>query len=130
MSKESDIKAVKDALQQWMSSLDNGDLQGMLDTCDPEAITANENMPTTVGIDHIREKYEPRIQASTFESTFSTENLNFYGNFALIMGTFETKMTNKSTGESRIGNGRLALGYQRHPDGSWKMVFDMDNNAQ
>lgn len=126
MSDTDDVKAV---LNKWLSSLDAGDLQGMLDTCDPECITANEKTPTAIGIDHIREKYGPRIEAATFKSGFEIEHMALYGDFAIIIGHFDVEMTSKATGEKGGGKGRLALGYRRHEDGSWKMVLDMDNNA-
>lgn len=126
MSDTDDVKAV---LDKWLTSLDSGNLQGMLNTCDPECIIANENTPTTVGVDHIRAKYAPRIEAATFKSGFEIEHMAIYGDFAIIMGHFDVEMTNKASGEKGSGSGRLALGYRRHEDGSWKMVLDMDNNA-
>lgn len=123
---QEDVKAV---LDKWLTSLDAGDLQGMLETCDPECITANERTPTTVGVDHIRDKYAPRIEAATFKSGFEIEHMAIYGDFAIVMGHFLVKMTNRKTGETGGGSGRLVLGYRRHEDGSWKMVLDMDNNA-
>lgn len=125
----SDQDAVKAVLNQWLTSLDSGDLQGMLDTCDPEVITANQRTPTTIGIESVAAKYAPRIAAATFQSGFEIEHLAIYGDFAIIMGFFDAKTTNKKTGETGGGSGRLVLGYRRHTDGSWKMVLDMDNNA-
>jgi ketosteroid isomerase-like protein len=126
MSDQDDVKA---AVDQWLVSLDSGNLQGMLDTCDPEVVTANERMPTTVGIQAVAEKYEPRIAAATFQSGFEIERTAVYGDFAMVIGIFSVKTTNKQTGETGGGSGRLALGYRRHGDGSWKLILDMDNNA-
>lgn len=129
MNKQSDVDAVKEAIQQWLTCLDNDDLQGMLDTCDPEVITANEKAPTTIGIEHIRTKYEPRMKAATFNSTFTTEHLAIYDSVAIAVGNFSIQMVDKKSGETKEGTGRLALAYRRHTNGTWKMVFDMDNNA-
>lgn len=126
MSDENDVKA---AVDQWLTSLDAGNLQGMLDTCDPECIVANERTPTTIGIDHIATKYGPRIEAAMFKSGFDVEHTAIYGDFAIVMGHFDVEVTDKASGKIGGGSGRLALGYRRHADGSWKMVFDMDNNA-
>lgn len=124
-----DQKNVQAVVDKWLTSLDAGDLQGMLDTCDPECITANERTPTAVGVDHIREKYAPRIEFATFNSGFTTEHMAIYGDFAFVMGHFTVETTAKETGEKGGGSGRLLLGYRRHDDGLWKMVLDMDNNA-
>lgn len=123
---KNDVQAVVD---KWLTSLDAGNLQGMLDTCDPDCITANEKTPTTVGIDYIRDKYAPRIAAADFKSSFSTEHMAIYGDFAVVVGHFTVEMTFKEDGKKGGGSGRLLLGYRRHDDGTWKMVFDMDNNA-
>lgn len=124
-----DKDAIKAMLNQWLTSLDKGDLQGMLDTCDPEVVVANQNTPTTIGIEAIREKYAPRLAAATFKSGFEIEHLAVYGDFAVLIGHFDVQMTNKESGETGGGSGRLGLNYRRHPDGSWKMILDMDNNA-
>lgn len=124
-----DEDKVKAAVDQWLNSLDAGNVQGMLDTCDPEVITANEKTPTAIGIDHIRNKYTPRIEAATFKSGFETEHMAIYGDFAIVMGQFDVEVTDKTSGEKGGGSGRLALAYRRHEDGSWKLILDMDNNA-
>lgn len=124
-----DKDAINAALNQWLTSLDSGDLQGMLDTCDPEVVVANQDTPTTVGIDAIRDKYAPRIAAMRFKSGFEIEHLAVYGDLAVLIGEFDVETTNKETAAIGGGSGRLGLVYRRHPDGSWKMLLDMDNNA-
>lgn len=126
---EQDKKDVQAVVDTWLTSLDSGNLQGMLDTCDPECITANEQTPTTIGVDHIRTKYAPRIEAADFNSSFTTEHMAIYGDFAVVIGHFTVEMTSKADGKKGGGSGRLLLGYRRHEDRSWKMVVDMDNNA-
>lgn len=101
----------------------------MLNTCDPDVIVANEKTPTTIGVAHIREKYTPRMKAATFKSSFEPQHIAIYDNFAVVIGNFDVQATDKITKEVGGGSGLLALGYHRHDDGSWEMVFDMDNNA-
>lgn len=124
----SDAEAVRAVVDRWMACLDAGDLEGMLATCDPEVVVANERQPTTFGIEAIREKFAPRIAAARTRSSFETEHLAVYDGFALVVGRFRVEATDKATGETRTAEGRLALNYRRHADGSWKMLFDMDNN--
>lgn len=123
------IEDVKTALNEWMVGLDTGDLERMIATCDPEVVICNERQPTTIGIPAVRNKYGPRIEAATFESTYEIQHLKVYGDFALIIGHFTVKTTNKATGEVGGGEGRLALCYRRHEDGRWKFILDVDNNA-
>ena len=123
-----DIEDVKAVLNKWLTSLDSGNLEGMLETCDENVVVANEGQPTTIGIKAIADKYAPRIEAATFNSTFDIQHIAAYGDFALVVGHFGVESTNKATGDKSGGSGRLAINYRRHNDGSWKMILDMDNN--
>lgn len=123
-----DIDNVKAVLDQWLVGLDSGDLEKMAATCDPDVVVCNEHQPTTVGVQAIRDKYAPRIAAATFKSGFDIQHMKVYGDFALIIGHFDVEATDKASGAKKAVEGRLALNYRRHPDGSWKMVLDMDNN--
>ncbi|WP_299948873.1 DUF4440 domain-containing protein [uncultured Ruegeria sp.] len=125
-----DIEAIKLVLNEWLDGLDSGDLERMEKTCDPEVVVCNEYQPTTIGIQAIRDKYGPRIEANSFSSTFDIEHLKVYGDMALLVGRFTVAVSNKSSGETGSGQGRIALIYRRHPDGSWKMQLDIDNNDQ
>lgn len=126
----SDIDLIKGALNQWLEGLDSGNLEQMIATCDPDAVLCNQNQPTTVGVQAVRDKYEPRIKASTFVSGFDLQHIKVYGDFALAVGRFSVEATDKASGKSGGGQGRLVLGYRRHPDGSWKMLLDVDNNDE
>ncbi|MEM8975132.1 MAG: nuclear transport factor 2 family protein [Pseudomonadota bacterium] len=125
----SDIDDVKHALNEWLDGLDSGDLERMLATVDPEAVTCNEHQPTGYGIDAVREKYAPRIEASTFKSGFDVEHIKVYDSFAVIVGFFTVELTDKTSGQKGGGKGRLLLVYRQHADG-WKMIVDMDNNDE
>jgi len=127
-TKQKDIQDVTDTLYLWMESLDKGDLDQLVATCDPEAITCNERQATTVGSEAIREKYAPRIASATFKSEFDLQQIKVYGDMAIIIGIFNTKMTSKESQMESSAQGRLVLVYRRHDDGSWKMILDVDNN--
>ncbi|MEP2706839.1 MAG: DUF4440 domain-containing protein [Roseibium sp.] len=124
----SDIENVKTALGEWLKGLDSGDLERMVRTCDPDVVICNEYQPTTVGIQAVRGKYGPRIATNTFKSGYDIEHIKVYGDLAVLVGRFSVEATNKDSGEAGGGKGRLSLIYRRHPDGSWKLLLDVDNN--
>ena len=126
----STVDDVKHVLNEWLEGLDSGDLERMVSTCDPEVVICNENQPTTIGVQAIRDKYGPRIAAGTFKSGFTIDHLKVYGDLALIVGHFSVEFTDKATGQKGGGRGRLVMNYRRHPDGSWKMLLDIDNNDE
>ncbi len=126
----SDMDDVKAALNEWMEGLDSGDLERMVETCDPEVVVCNEHQATTVGIQAIRDKYGPRIEAGSFESRYDVQHMKIYGDLALLVGHFGVAFTDRASGAKGGGEGRLALIYRRHSDGSWKLLLDIDNNDE
>lgn len=100
----------------------------MVATCDPDVVVCNQGQPTTVGLQAVRDKYGPRIEAATFRSGFDIQHIQLWDDFALMIGRFSVEVTNKETGQVSHGQGRLVLSYRRHPDGSWKLLLDVDNN--
>jgi len=125
-----DIGNVKVALNEWLEGLDNGDLERMVMTCDPEVVVCNEHQPTTVGVQAVRDKYGPRIEVNNFNSGFDVEHIKIYGDLAVLVGHFSVEATDKKTGQKGGGEGRLALVYRRHTDGAWKLLLDIDNNDE
>ena len=124
----SDVEDVTAAVEQWLNGLDTGNLEMMTSTCDEEVVVCNEHQATTIGIQAIRDKYAPKIAAATFKSGFDVQHIRAYGDVALAVGHFDVEVTDKTSGEKQTADGRLALIYRRHQDGTWKVLLDMDNN--
>ncbi|MGG9998770.1 YybH family protein [Pseudovibrio ascidiaceicola] len=123
----SDDENIKSTLSEWLQGLDSGDLERMIGTVDPDAVICNDHRSTGYGIQAVRDKYAPRIEAMTFKSGFEIEHMKVFDGFAVIVGHFTVEATNKTSGEKNSGEGRLLLVYRKHNDG-WKMLVDMDNN--
>ena len=126
----SDIEDIKAVIDTWNNGLDNGNIEQMITTCDPQVITLNNRQPMTVGSQAIRDKYVPRIEAADITSRFDIEHIELYGDVAVVVGEFGGEMKDKKTGEIRTPEGRLTLVYQRGTDGAWKMILDIDNNVK
>lgn len=124
----SDADNVKTAINQWMDSLGAGDLEGMVATCDAEVVICNERQPTTVGIEAVRDKYAPKIAQATIDSGFDIQHLAIHSDTAIAIGHFSVDVTVKESGDKQHVEGRLILVYQKHTDGSWKLILDVDNN--
>jgi len=126
MSKRKEIEAVINA---WNSGLDNGDIEAMISTCHADTLTVNEHQPVTIGIQAIRNKYNPRIAAAEITSGYDIEDLQFFDDVAVVSGRFYGTMKMRDTGEVRRPEGRLVLVYKQDKNGAWKMILDMDNNG-
>ena len=124
----SDFTDLSAALDEWNAALDAGDIERLVATCHPDVIICNERQPTTVGTQALRDKYGPRIAASTFKSTVEILDTKVFGDFAVLVTNFDVKVTDKATGQRGGGSGRLVIGYQRDENGNWLMALDVDNN--
>lgn len=124
----SDINDIKKVISTWNNGLGCGDIERMIETCDPKVITVNNRLSATVGSQAIRDKYVPRIEMADITSGYDIEQLEVFGDVAVVVGRFYGEVKNKVTGEIGKPEGRLVLVYRRTEDGSWKMILDMDNN--
>lgn len=126
MTERNEIQA---AIDEWTNGLDSGDIERMVASCHPDVMTVNERQPVTVGTQAIRDKYNPRIAAAEITSGYDIEDLQIYGDTAIVSGRFYGTMKMRDTGEVKKPEGRLVLGYKRDQTGAWKMFLDMDNNG-
>lgn len=124
-----DIEKLKAALDEWNAALDSGDIERLVATCDPDLIICNEHSPTSMGLQALRDKYAPRLEALTFKSDVEINEIKIFGDFAIMVTHFDVKTTHKETGEQGGGAGRLVIGYRRDEEGDWKMALDVDNNG-
>lgn len=120
---------IEEAIGAWNNGLDRGDIEAMVATCHPNTMTVNERQPVTIGTQGIRDKYVPRIATAEITSGYDIEDLQFFGDVAVVSGRFYGTMKMRDTGEVRSPEGRLVLVYQRDKAGAWKMILDMDNNS-
>lgn len=124
----SDIEKLNRALEEWNAALEHGDIERLLATADENVIICNENQPTMIGMQALRDKYGPRIEAFRFESIVDIQEIRLFGDFAVMVTRFDVKTINKQTSEVSGGSGRLVLGYCRDKTGGWKLALDADNN--
>lgn len=122
-------REIQAAIDVWNNGLDNGDIEAMVSSCDPNCMTVNERQPVTVGLQAIRDKYNPRIAAAEITSGYDIEDLQFFGDVAIVSGRFYGTMKDRKTGGIRKPEGRLVLVYKRDETGGWKMILDIDNNG-
>ncbi len=90
---------IQTAINEWNNGLDNGDIERMVASCHPEVMTVNERQPVTTGTQAIRDKYNPRIAAAEITSGYDIEELQVYGDPAIVSGRFYGTMKMRDTGE-------------------------------
>jgi len=128
---EQDREILEREVKRWLDALDSGDVQGLVDCCDDEMITANEYHETAFGAEYTRKKYAPMLQMFKTDSSWVTEKASIHNDIAVIIGHWDTQAKNKETGEVNGMIGRLLLVYRKDPEsGKWKIWVDMDNNSK
>lgn len=120
---------IEEMITLWNGGLDGNDIEQMVSTCHRDVMTVNERQPVTVGIQAIRDKYSLRIAAAEITSGYDIEELQVFGDVAVVSGRFYGTMKMRDTGDVRSPEGRLVLVYKRDETGAWKMILDMDNNG-
>ncbi len=118
---------VRAAVDTWMTSLDKGDLEGVLGCCHEDIIMANGGSPTATGIATMRERYAPRIAQFAITSGWDEETLIVQGDMSVVVGRYTVAMSPKAGGDDMNIAGRVALTYVRDRDGAWKIIADVDN---
>jgi len=92
---------IEHAINVWNNGLDNGDIEAMIGSCHPQCVTVNERQPVTVGVQAIRDKYNPRIEAAEITSGYDIEDLQFFDDVAVVAGRFYGTIKDRKTGEIR-----------------------------
>lgn len=119
---------IQKEVDHWMTVLDKGNLEDLMECLHPEVLCANEKKPTSIGIPKMREKYFGVIENYETDSEFEMEHFTEFGNVAFVIGQFKTTLTDRKTKESRAAAGRLSLAYLKNENNEWKIVLDIDNN--
>ncbi len=119
---------IQKEVDHWMTVLDKGNLEDLMECLHPEVLCANEKKPTSIGIPKMREKYFGVIENYETDSEFEMEHFTEFGNVAFVIGQFKTTLTDRKTKESREAAGRLTLAYLKNENNEWKIVLDIDNN--
>ncbi len=119
---------IQKEVDHWMTVLDKGNLEDLMECLHPEVLCANEKKPTFIGIPKMREKYFGVIENYETDSEFDLEHFTEFGDTAFVIGEFRTTLTDRKTKESRKTSGRLTLAYVKNENDEWKIVLDIDNN--
>ena len=113
--------------RQWLDSYANGDLDGIMALMHPDSIVMPHNQPTSAGLAEVRAFFGSRVGRPGVSFVDNLEEIRINGTWALVLGTFEVKVTREEGAEPVVvHNGRYLVVYEK-VDGEWLMLRDMDN---
>ncbi|TQV80596.1 YybH family protein [Denitrobaculum tricleocarpae] len=122
-----DLSGVRECLGAWLAAFNAKDIESLMSLYDPESSYAGARTPLMRGIDEIRACYERSFPQVTGTLMFKEEAVFEQESMALIYGSFYFKPD--ADVDEPGTTGRVAIVYRRAGDGSWKLLFDMDNSA-
>ena len=120
-----DISLARANLTAWLTAFNAKDVGALMALYDPDSSYAGAAGPYLTSLDAIRARYAAGFEAINARLLFQEETAVAGSDMALIVGKFYFAPPAGSEGTGSTG--RVALVYRKQGDGSWKLLFDMDN---
>ena len=119
------VTQIRANLDSWLAAFNAKDIDALMALYDPESSYANANAPYRTTLEDIREGFAAGFSALNATLQFKEETAVAGSDMGLLVGKYYFA---PPQGETSPGpTGRVALVYRKQADGSWKLLFDMDN---
>jgi uncharacterized protein (TIGR02246 family) len=123
-----DVQTIKDANTAWDKAWSAGDAEALASLYTTDAIAMAPNQPAEVGRDAMRASSRKYFGQFSDENRSVVDDVRVSGDLAVARGTQETKTRVKAGGASFQDKSKWISAYQRQPDGSWKILWEMYNS--
>lgn len=123
-----DVQAIKAINAAWDKAWNAGDAEALASLYTADAIAMGPNVPALVGKEAIRASSKKYFEQFREENRSLTEDVRICGNLAVARGTQETRTSLKTGGDSVQDKAKWITAYQRQPDGSWKISWEIYNS--
>ena len=125
---EADIAAINNNIEQYISSMNAGDLDRWISLWADDAIQMAPDAPAVIGKEQIRAKYESIFPLFIFKMTIANEDVKISGDLACSYGNYTVSMIPKAGGEAIMIDGKYLSIEERQADGSWKIIRSCFND--
>jgi len=123
-----DVQAIKEATAGWDKAWTAGDADALASLYADNAIAMAPNLPARAGKDALRASSKNYFALFKDENRSVVEDVRVSGNLAVAWGTQETQTTPKAGGSPVQDKSKWITVYQRQPDRSWKILWEMYNS--
>jgi uncharacterized protein (TIGR02246 family) len=123
-----DVQAIKDANAEWDKAWSAGDADALASLYTADAVAMAPNQPAQAGRDALRISSRKYFDLYSEENRSVVDDVRVSGDLAVARGTQETITTAKAGGTSFEDKSKWISAYQRQPDGSWKILWEMYNS--
>jgi len=125
MTTLTDQAAVRNALGAWLQAFEARDLDALIDLYAEDSLYANAASPLMRGSAEIKPWFAGAFEAVDGRMEVLEEACSVHGDTALLIGKYFLRPNSRPPQAGDAG--RVALVFKRHADGTWKILFDMDN---
>lgn len=116
---------IKQLLKEWVEASNAGDIERIMSLVTDDSVIIPPNGPPLVGKDAIRKDQQQSFDLYLSQGAEAVADFRVCGDFAFSRGTWETSVTPKAGGESKVLKGYFVDIYQKQPDGAWKLFWNM-----
>jgi uncharacterized protein (TIGR02246 family) len=123
-----DVQAIKEATTAWDKAWIAGDADALASLYADNAIAMPPNLPARAGKDVLRASSKKYFALFKDENRSLVEDVRVSGNLAVAWGTQETQTTPRAGGSPVQDKSKWITVYQRQPDKSWRILWEMYNS--
>ncbi|MBZ5675813.1 MAG: SgcJ/EcaC family oxidoreductase [Acidobacteriia bacterium] len=127
-TRAADEKAIRDIETEWVKAFAAKDMDKILAPYADDATVLLSNAPTMVGKDAIRAGMKDTVTDPKFSLDLKTVKVYVSkDDLAYSQGTYSVKTADPKTKKVTAETGRYVEVYKKQPDGSWKIVEDINS---
>jgi uncharacterized protein (TIGR02246 family) len=127
-TRAADEKAIRDIETAWVKAFAAKDMDKIVSVYADEGMVLLSNAPTMVGKDAIRAGMKDTVADPKFSLDLKTAKVEVSkDDLAYSQGTYSVTGTDPKTKKVMAEKGRYVEVYKKQPDGSWKIVQDINS---
>ena len=124
---ESDVQALRDMSPRFLAAFNAG--ESTVDMFTEDAVRIPPQGPALVGHEALRERDLAYHAEFTATQTATTDEVQVYGDVGFARGTWSVRETPRAGGAEVERNGNWLIIYERQPNGQWKAIRHIWNQA-
>lgn len=118
-------KDIKDFVREWNKAANSGDIDKLMSIIADNCVRIPPNAPPIIGKEAIRNDLQQMFDMYNLDGDEAVIEFYVSGDFAFSRGTWEYSLTPKAGGDSFKINGNMIDIYQKQPDGSLRLFWNM-----
>lgn len=123
-----DIEANKKLVELWDETMRAGDTDAMLELYVDNPVRLMPNEPIFQGRERVRSSFQTFFNENEYNYVSKIEDIIIAGDYAIIRGSYTGSHTEKASGQTVSDVGKWVEIHQRQADGSWKVMYDIENS--